>query len=192
MTMPLTRLATAIAEWVAGRVRWFFDLLYGGVPAEFESAFDLDESVARLSSVTRGFPIFTRGTVAMGEVSRHFVSLQRHENFRNGLGPHFDGEFREVGGRVRLVGRFTLISLAKTFMTIWFGGLVFFLFVAIRLILSGNPQSWWFPLMAMALFVPGVTGLWYGRQGWRDDIAWLSRLIHDALSDEPSVVPCKS
>jgi hypothetical protein len=101
--MDLVRIIRATFEWIAGRVLWLFELLYGGAPAEFESSFGLDESVKRLSAVTRGFPIFTRQGVAMGEVSRYFVSLQKPASFRNGFAPHFDGEFCEVDGQVRLV-----------------------------------------------------------------------------------------
>jgi hypothetical protein len=178
--MRLVQLASTIFEWVARKLLSFFDLLYGGIPAHFESAFGLDESVERLSAVTRDFPIFTRQLVAMGEVSRYYVSLQRPQSFRNGFAPHFEGEFREIDGRVQLTGRFTLISFAKTFMTIWFGITILFLVVALRQMRGGVL------LMTMALFACGILGLGMSREGWRNDISWLSRLIQDALSDKPS------
>ena len=119
--MRLVQLASTIFEWVARKVLWLFDLLYGSIPAEFESDFDFDETVKRLSSVTKGFPIFTRQRFAQGEVYRDWVVIRRPYRFRfidldprpRGYEPYFDGDFCEIDGRVRLVGRFRLSGFTR-------------------------------------------------------------------------------
>jgi hypothetical protein len=69
-----TALPRALFDRASSKVRWLFRLIYGSVPAEFESAFDIDESVKRLSAVTRSwFAIWISGPVTQGEVAKDFV-----------------------------------------------------------------------------------------------------------------------
>jgi hypothetical protein len=169
-------------------------LLYGGVPAEFESAFGLDESVARLSAVTRELPIFTRQRVAQGEVYKYWVVIRRPYRFRLydldprplGFEPYFDGDFLEVDGCVRLVGRFRLSLLTSVFITIWLGFVVFILGLSLRSLMAGDLRLWWFPLAALGFLVLGVLFVWFGRQRARGDIPWLTNFMEDTLSSKPA------
>src|SRR5262245_43441955 len=70
----MMQLLRAVLRWSGAKAQWLFNLIYGGVPAEFDSAFNLDESVKRLAAVTRELPILTRQRVAQGEVSKSYVS----------------------------------------------------------------------------------------------------------------------
>jgi hypothetical protein len=154
--MGLMRVVRAIFAWVARKVLWFFDLIYGGVPAEFESAFDLDESVRRLAAVTRDFAIFPRERVAVGEVSRHWVSIRKPRFWTNSFVPFFKGEFCEIDGRVRLVGWFTLSAYTKTVATVWFGGVATATVLTTRPILAGDLKSWPLPLGGIGMFAFGL------------------------------------
>jgi hypothetical protein len=184
----MTQLGLAVIWWIAGKVRWLFDLIYGGIPAEFESDFNVEESVKRLSAATKEFPIRNRRQFAQGEVSKSFVELSRPYSlfplavdFRGGFEPHFKGEFFEVDGRARLSGRFTLGTFPKTFATVWFGGILLWEAVAIRPLLAGELRFWWFPLAGLGLVAFGAAHVWLGKRCSRSDILWLSNLIRDAL-----------
>ena len=104
-------------------VRSLLDLIYGKRPADFPSAFSLDESVKRLAAATERsvFKAFSK-EAAVGQVSRDRVSLQRVIPLvGNSFKPYYVGMFRETGGQVTLTGHFTMHSLAKAFLTFWFG-----------------------------------------------------------------------
>lgn len=104
-------------------IRWLFDLLYGAVPADFDSAFGIEESVKRLSAATKR-SVFAGLTqqVAAGRESKDRVSLQRVIPFvGNSFKPFFIGQFSEINGGVVLKGRFTLHWGTKLFQSLWFG-----------------------------------------------------------------------
>src|SRR5437016_13971963 len=104
-------------------IGWFLDLIYGSYRAEFESDFDLCESIQRLSAATSR-SVFSAWThqAAVGKVSESRVSLQRVIPFFGNAGkPFFVGEFVVRNGRTILSGRFTLHWSAKVFMSGWFG-----------------------------------------------------------------------
>lgn len=180
-------------EWPARKARWLFDLLYGSTPAVFASDFGLDESVARLSAVTRELPIFTRQRVAQGEVYKYWVVIRRPYRFRLfdsdprplGFEPYFDGDFCESDGRVRLVGRFRLSVSIRMFTTFWLGASLIVLIQSLRALLTGDLSIWWAPVAAVGLLAVGVLFAWLGRWRARGDIPWLSALIRDALSGKP-------
>jgi hypothetical protein len=163
-------------------MRGLFDFLWGSVPAEFESRFGLDESVRRLSAVTRRFVFLITRQVAVGHVSRDRVSLCRVMPFY-GRFFYFLGEFREQDGRVVLSGRFTLSWGFKALMTSWLG---FFLFweslVVLGLLVRGDPPLWWFLFGGVGMFGAGLTIVWLLKWMSRKDVVWLSTLIRDSLS----------
>lgn len=161
-------------------MRWLFDFLFGSVPAEFESSFGLDESVRRLSAVTRRFVFLITKQVAIGEVSRGRVSLCRVMPFYGNFF-YFFGEFREENDRVVLSGRFTLSWYMKALMTFWLGFCLFWTGLA-TLTLFQDPPLWWFPLTGVAMFGAGLTVVWLLRWMSCNDIAWLSKVIQDSLS----------
>src|SRR5437016_14676948 len=96
-------------------IGWFLDLIYGSYRAEFESDFDLPESVRRLSAATSR-SVFSALThqAAAGKVSESRVSLQRViPFFGNGMKPFFFGKFDVRDGRTILSGQFTLHWFVK-------------------------------------------------------------------------------
>jgi hypothetical protein len=103
--------------------RWFWRLLYESTPAEFQSAFGLEESVERLRAATKR-SVFSAlsETAAVGKVSETSVRLQRViPMFGNSFKPFFLGRFQKSEGKVLLVGRFTMPLAVKAFMTFWLG-----------------------------------------------------------------------
>jgi hypothetical protein len=168
-------------------MRRFTNLIYGAVPAEFESAFDLDESVQRLSSAT-GRSVFSAFThqAAVGRVSKTRVSLQRVIPFvGNSFKPFFIGEFRRVNGRIVLSGRFTMLWWAKAFLTFWFGFCLLWTLLAILPLLARDPHTWWFPFAGIGMFGVGTALVRISKWFSRNDTLWLSRVIQGALSKEP-------
>src|SRR5207253_733828 len=102
-------------------LKQMLDFLYGSMPVEFGSQFDLEESVRRLRSATSRFyfSAFLIKQAAVGRVTARHVSLQRAIPFvSNSFKPFFRGSFQQAGSRVLLTGRFTLHPLVKVFGTI--------------------------------------------------------------------------
>jgi len=190
--MLLVRFVFAVFGWIARKVLWFFDLLYGSVPAEFESAFDLDESVRRLSAVTTSFMFLKPSMFAVGEVSRYFVLLEKPRLFDGwGVGGMyfarcFDGEFCNVDGRVSLIGRFTMAGRIKGALTIWFGFAVLFTCLCAQSLEPFEPRTWAAPFIGIGYFALSLMFVILGKRASRDDIPWLSELIQGALSAKTS------
>lgn len=168
-------------------IRWFIDLLYGAVPAEFESAFDLDQSVRRLGSAT-GRTIFAAllQQRAVGKVSASRVSLQRAIPFvGNSFKPFFIGSFRETDNRVVLSGRFTTHRMTKVFMSVWFGGCVVWTIGVIAGVLIEDLNKWWVPFIGLGMICAGIAMVWVSKWFASNDVAWLSGVIRDALGVGP-------
>ena len=168
-------------------IRWFLELLYGSVPAEFESAFDLDQSVRRLANKT-GRTVFSAlfQQRAIGKVSASGVSLQRVIPLvGNSFKPFFIGTFQESGHRVVLSGRFTMHRWAKVFMSVWFGGCVLWTIGAIAGVVIEDLKKWWVPFIGVGIICAGTALVWVGKWLARNDVAWLSRVIREALGVGP-------
>ena len=168
-------------------IHQLLDLLYGAVPADFESAFGLEESVRRLSAATERsvFGALTH-QAAVGRVSEARVSLQRVNPFvRNSFKPFYIGEFREINGRLVLSGRFTMLWWVKAFMTFWFGFCLLWTALAILPLLARDPHTWWFPFAGVGMFAVGVAFVALCKRLARNDVPWLSKVIQDALSKQP-------
>jgi hypothetical protein len=162
----------------------FFDLLYGAEPAEFESAFGLEESVRRLSAATKR-SVFSALThqAAVGTVSESRVSLQRVIPFvGNSFKPFFIGAFDVRNGRTVLSGRFTMLWWVKAFMTFWLGFCLLWTFLAIPALLQRDANAWWFPFAGIGMFTAGVIFVWLCKRLSRNDVPWLSKRIREALS----------
>jgi hypothetical protein len=178
----------ATLKRIAAKLRWFSAPVYGAIPVGFASAFNIDESVERLSAISKWFALGR--TVAEGDVSKHFVSLHKPYHLftidlRGGFEPYFKGAFSEHDGRVRLVGRFTPGLAAKVFATVWFGLIVLWMCVAITFLFLGDPRiPWWFPFAGAGMLALGSAHVMVGKWWARDDISWLSKQIEDALSGE--------
>jgi hypothetical protein len=168
-------------------IRWFINLLYGSVPADFESAFDLDQSVRRLASAT-GRSVFSAlfQQRAVGKVSASGVSIQRVIPLvGNSFKPYFVGAFQDSGHRVILSGRFTMHWCGKVFMSVWFGGCVLWTIAAVTGVLLEDLKKWWVPFIGVGMICAGIAMVWVGKWFARNDIAWLSRVIQEALGVGP-------
>jgi len=168
-------------------IRWFIDLLYGSVPADFESAFDLDQSLRRLTNAT-GRTVFSAlfQQRAVGNVSVSRVSLQRVIPFvGNSFKPFFTGAFQASGHRVVLSGKFTMHWYGKVFMSVWFAVCVLWTIAVIAGVLRENLKYWWAPFIGVGMICAGIAMVWVGKWFARNDLAWISLVIREALGVEP-------
>lgn len=164
-------------------VRWFIDLVDGAVPAQFESAYSISDSVTRLARVVKPSVLNAfAGQCAVGTVTDSKVSLQRViPFFGNAWKPFFVGSFKLIDNRTVLEGRFTAASSTKIFMSAWFGGVALLTGVLTVGLFSGHTKVPWAPLFGVALFACGIALVYSGRWLSRNDIAWLSNVITRAL-----------
>ena len=158
------------------------DLVYGAVPADFESAYGLEETVMRLSAATHRSIGEIPHEAAVGRVSKHRVALRRvRPSSSNAFKPFYIGRFRQVKGRVVLTGRFTPALMPKLFMTSWLAFCLLLAVLAARPLWQGGFVPWQ-PLFAgTGLFVAGVAAVVLCKRLARADIPWLSAVIQDAL-----------
>ena len=180
--------------------RWFIDLLYGSIPARFESVFSLEESIARLSLATKRLSSEAlTDHVAVGSVSVQGVELEHCHSLHTPFRPFFFGTFSQVDGKVVLSGKFTMQPLVKTFFSIWFGGVglltgLCWLGLGVQKMVGDRPvqfsygvltvQSgpWYLGLLPVAMFSAGVALVSLGKWFTRNDVTWLSQVITKALS----------
>jgi hypothetical protein len=173
--------------------RWFFHLIYGGVTARFESRYSVRESVSRLAhAVKPSIFMALSEQSAVGTVTEDKVSIQRVIPFiRNAWKPFFIGSFQTAGDRVVLAGQFTCSPLVKIFMSIWFGFLVLWTVIATAAVIGRPPADFWFPLFGIAMFAFGIALVRVGKWLARNDIAWLSRVISNALESSDGQLPAQ-
>jgi hypothetical protein len=168
-------------------IRWFLDLLYGSVSAEWESAYPLEESVTRLRAATlRSVFSALAEPAAVGTVSESRVKLQRViPMVGNSFKPFFLGQFVKRGERVFLTGRFTMLLIAKIFMSLWFGLLAFVSIAALVSMLAApaeRPGHISLVLGPLAMMAFGIGMLRLGKWFCRNDVAWLTHVIRRAIS----------
>jgi hypothetical protein len=161
--------------------RWLWRLLYESTPAEFRSAFGLEESVGRLRAATKR-SVFSAlsETAAVGKVSETSVRLQRViPMFGNSFKPFFLGRFQSIEGKVVLVGRFTMLPAMKAFMTFWFGMVTL---ISIGLLIgSTKPVLGLAALAPFAMIAAALAMVAFGKWLARNDAVWLSEVIEGAL-----------
>ncbi|MDA8351297.1 MAG: hypothetical protein M0038_21345 [Pseudomonadota bacterium] len=159
-------------------------------PIEFESAFPLADSTDRLKAITRS--IFSLS--AMGRVSARRVVLQRGTPlFRSSLKPFFIGRSVEREDPVFLVRRLRMLRLVRIVMTFWLGAVSIGALSAVSS-RTPAPERAHELLMGVIMLATGVALVGVGRWLSRNDPAWLSHVIGDALSAEksaPVVVPLR-
>lgn len=162
---------------------WLKEMWVGSESVEFESAFDLDQSVERLKAATRRRTLLgPSGEAAVGTVTKSKVSLQRvipmlHNSFK----PFFVGRFEQSGGKVQLTGRFTLHWFVKAFMGVWFGGVALFTVATVPGV-AQSPGNAVAPLAGILMASFGLGLLRVGQWLSRNDRAWLSNVIRTALN----------
>lgn len=157
-----------------------YRLLYGSAPAEFKSAFGLQETVERLRAATKrsAFSALAQ-SAAVGPVKETKVRLQRViPMIGNSFKPFFFGRFEARPDGIYLTGRFTLLPLVKVFMTIWLGATAL---MGVGAALTGRGNG-----LAVALGGLGMTGfgiafIAFGKWLARNDVQWLSGVIRTAL-----------
>jgi len=170
--------------------RWIKEAIVGSAPVEFESAFDLPESVNRLKAASRRWAFSSMGReFAAGSVSASRVSLQRViPMVGNSFKPFFVGRFEQHDGKVLLTGRFAMHWLVKVFMAFWLGFFALFTVAGIAAAMR-TPKAAAMPLMSglMLLFGLGLVRLggWFSRR----DPAWLSEIISTALHAPEAALP---
>ena len=102
----------------------------------------------------------------------------------NSFKPFFIGEFQERNGRVVLTGRFTISWLIKASMSVWFGFLLFWTASAI-ILTQGESDVVWLPVSGVGMIGAGIALIWIGKWFARNDAAWFSNVIQEALSNGP-------
>ena len=164
-------------------------LLYESTPAEFRSAYGIDESVERLRAATKrsSFAAIDEAA-AVGKVSPEGVRLQCVTPMvRNSFKPFFVGRFESRDGVTLLTGQFGMASFTKIFMTFWLGMVALF---GVGFLVGSLSASAPYPrqivigpfLMLVAGFGLVALGKWFAR----NDVAWLTGVIGRAL-DVPGV-----
>ncbi len=164
-------------------LQWLKDAWFGSAMVEFESTFDLTESIRRLRAATKR-SVFSAMAhqEAVGTVREERVSLQRViPMMGNSFKPFFVGRFSEDGGRVVLRGCFTMPVFAKLFMGGWFGILAL---GPIGLLIGGirSPQVWLGLPFVIGMMGFGLAIVRLGQWFSRRDPAWLSAIISTALA----------
>ncbi|MHB8453806.1 MAG: hypothetical protein ACYDDO_03715 [Acidiferrobacterales bacterium] len=173
---------------------WLKNIWFGSKPVEFESAYGMAESVERLKAATQRRSIFSglAHQAAAGSVKESRVSLQRViPMVGNAFKPFFIGRFGQRNGKVVLAGRFRMNWFVRLFMGFWFAGIalgtVASMVAATR---SHHSALFFFPGMAMLIAGMGMVslGAWFSR----NDPAWLSDVIRNALTEPKTAAPASS
>lgn len=167
-------------------LRWLKNFWIGSPPVEFESAFDLAQSVERLRAVTKR-SVFSAMSqeAAVGKVTQTRVSLQRViPMMANSFKPIFVGRFESSGGKVLLRGSFVLRGFTKLSTAVWFGVLV----LMVLSVGTDFGETWWTLTAVIGMAVAGLAIL-IGRWLSRKDPVWLSNVIATALSAPVEAAP---
>ena len=164
-------------------VRWFFQFLYGSIPVRFESPYSAPEAMARLSAVVKPSVLSSLvAECAVGTVTSKKVRLQRVIPLvGNAWKPFFYGSFSAAATGSVLEGTFKFSVFTRIFMSVWFSFIAFWTLLATGTVLTKSPSQFWFPLFGVGMFAVGIgmvrTGKWFAR----NDVAWLTRVIGQAL-----------
>lgn len=170
---------------------WLKNIWFGSEPVEFESAYGMAESVERLKAATQRRSIFTglAHQAAAGSVKESRVSLQRViPMVGNSFKPFFIGRFERRNGKVVLAGRFVMNWFVRLFIGLWFGGVAFGT-VASMMAATRSHHSALFFLPGVAMLIAGVGMVSLGAWFSRNDPAWLSDVIRDALAEPKMAAP---
>lgn len=158
--------------------------LYGATPASYDSPYPLQEAVDRLRAASKpSLWDALSSEAAVGKVSQDHVLLQRAIPLvGNSFKPFFIGRFEPTARGSRLVGHFTMHRSVKVLNTFWFGFCLLWTVLALAAaVSSGSLESWYFPLFGVGLLVAGVLMVELGRWFARNDPAWLTDVITNAL-----------
>lgn len=166
-------------------IRELLSFLWDGLPARFDSDFDLRESVRRLTlaSVRPGTSGDALYPVAEGTVSADRVRLMRVvPGERSGLPSPFVGAFRQDRGGVVLEGRFALHAFVRAIVAMIGGFTVLAIFMVGAALQEDAAHLWWTPGIPLALAAFGLALVAAGRGQARTDAVWLSQTLRGALT----------
>jgi hypothetical protein len=173
-------------------IRWLGRLLYESTPAEFRSAYGVPESVERLLAATKrsSFSALDE-TRAVGKVSSENVRLQRAiPMIQNSFKPFFTGSFQVRDGLAVLTGHFGMSMFVKIFMTFWLGMVALF---AVGFLLgnfsSKGSYSVGIAISPLFMLAAGLGLVRLGKWFARNDVAWLSAVIGQALGVSGAAMP---
>lgn len=164
-------------------VRWFLHFLYGSISVRFESPYSAPEARTRLSAVVRPTVLSSLvGECAVGTVALTKVRIQRAIPFvGNAWKPFFYGSFSDTETGSVLEGVFKLSGFARILMSVWFGFIAFWTLLATATVFTKSPSQFWFPLFGVGMFAAGIGMVRVGKWFARNDVAWLTRVIVQAL-----------
>jgi len=168
-------------------------MIFPNIPMTFVSRRSVRSAALRLSAVVETNPFLMLIKPAIyGSVSEERVRLPySFPLLGNSSKPYYYGRFIERAEGAELVGQFTVCSLSKILIRIWFGLVVLVTILTstilfselIRRGISGviDDDAWLGPTVCTAFL---VFGLFLVRGGWwlsRGDIARISTVIDEAL-----------
>lgn len=165
--------------------------LYSKFNINYKSRYPISESVSRLKAVIRsGWNPFKFRAGVYGKVSEDRVRLYRVIPFvNNSFIPIFVGSFKRVDASVVLSGYFSMHLFVKIFMTVWFTGVISgSVLMAIQV--YREQESGKAFVITPALLIPiimvlfGIFLVKLGKWFSRNDIAYISRVVEDALNEK--------
>ena len=150
----------------------------------FATELSIEQAVSRLREVTARSALHSLlREKAAGKVTEHRVSLQRAIPFvRNSFKPFFVGRFYAAQGKAELRGVFTMNWFVKVFMSFWFGFCVLWTLLSFVAVAEKPTELWFFPLAGLGMLVAGTALVQVGKWCSRNDRAYLSRVITEALA----------
>lgn len=157
---------------------------YRSDPATFYTPLSVDAAAAKLrrsteSSLSRA----AKEGAAVGTVTANKVSLEKVvPHTGNSFKPFFVGHFEVAEGRTLLVGKFTIHWFVKLFMSVWYGGCLYWTVSATRVALEEPGQVRLFPLFGLGMFLAGGAFVAISRWLADGDREYLSGVIAGALS----------
>lgn len=168
---------------------WFFQWIYGSIPAEFESCYDLRKSVDRLRSATDWSFFSLAGPNVQGSIDESRVVIRSSVFSFISWRPNFYGNWHQEGNRIILKGKFTKGLPYKVFASVWFGFIGLWTLLAslmsIVAYIANDPNSGpmlvIFPLAGVGMFIFGL-GMISLQEWWSEgDIVLLTQTIREAL-----------
>jgi len=168
-------------------------MIFPNIPTSFKTSRSVHSAMLRLGAVVEANPFLMLVKPGIyGPVSEERVRLSHSfPLLGNSSKPYYYGRFIECAERTELVGQFTVCSLSKILIRIWFGGVVLFMILTSTILFSElihrgisgviEDDAWLGPTVCTAFL---VFGLFLVRGGWwlsRGDIARISTVIEEAL-----------
>lgn len=161
--------------------------LYGSIPFEVQSDFDIEESILKLSKIVSSIPYPINELRIRGFVSKNRISFRKTIPFiQNSFKPIFVGKLVKIEDCVVLKGKFSVHWLTRLFYTIVWLFLVTVAFLPIIGYLINKDNNF---ISVMTMFFVGLC-MWVasvglvvlGRRFSRNDTKYLSDIVKQTLS----------